>query len=80
MSFARAQHRWEQSWIYGPPDDPAEEYIERLGEMTDEQLHRELASVRADLRDPEEFSNMQHLRDSIELIEEEIRERNEDTA
>ncbi len=85
MSFAQAQARWEQSWIYGPPDDPADdpqamEYMDSLARMTDDELHLELANVRAALRSPSKCCKVENLRASEVWIEEEIRVRDEETV
>jgi uridine kinase len=57
MSFARAQARWEESWIHGPPDDPLESYYDEIAGWDIDQLEEELKVIRHSQRHPEPEDN-----------------------
>jgi len=77
MSFAKAQARWEESWINGPAEDPLEQYFDEIADWSDEQLREEHRSLGYSLRYPEPGDRVDVVERMLNAIEYELRERGE---
>ena len=72
MSFAAAQQRWEQSWVYGPPENPLDSFFDEIEEWPMAQLVTELSSIISTIRCPEPHDKLPVLREMADMLRAEI--------
>lgn len=77
-TFARAQDRWEQSWVNGPPEDPDAGFIDEISEWPLTQLTKTLDDLRVTARYPEPGDKISVIRRHIDILLTEIGEREEE--